>query len=86
MHGVEVAELRMPSGAAVTLVVRDGTSFVPLPTTVLRRGDELLVVATDPVRDAAERRLRAVGQGGKLAGWLGLAGNGAGPHSRHSGQ
>ncbi|MFG2364344.1 potassium/proton antiporter [Streptomyces mirabilis] len=86
MHGVEVAELRMPSGAAVTLVVRDGTSFVPLPTTVLRRGDELLVVATDPVRDAAERRLRAVGQGGKLAGWLGLAGNGTGPHSRHSGQ
>jgi len=38
---------------------------------VLRRGDELLVVATDPVRDAAERRLRAVGHGGKLADWLG---------------
>ncbi|MFF3740248.1 potassium/proton antiporter [Streptomyces sp. NPDC002566] len=70
MHGVEVHELRLPSGAAVTLVVRDGASFVPLPTTVLRRGDELLVVATDPVRDAAERRLRAVGRGGKLAGWL----------------
>ncbi len=74
MHGVEVAELRLPHGAAVTLVVREGTSFVPLPTTVLRRGDELLVVATDPVRDAAERRLRAVGQGGKLAGWLGTGG------------
>lgn len=71
MHGVEVDELRLPAGAAVTLVVRDGTSFVPLPTTVLRRGDELLVVATDPVRDAAENRLRAVGRGGKLAGWLG---------------
>ncbi|MGR8010044.1 potassium/proton antiporter [Streptomyces hypolithicus] len=74
MHGVEVAELRLPHGAAVTLVVRDKTSFVPLPTTVLRRGDELLVVATDPVRDAAERRLRAVGQGGKLAQWLGTGG------------
>ncbi|MGX9890038.1 potassium/proton antiporter [Streptomyces sp. NPDC002276] len=71
MHGVEVNELRLPAGAAVTLVVRDGKSFVPLPSTVLRRGDELLVVATDPVRDAAERRLRAVGRGGKLAGWLG---------------
>ncbi|MDX2914921.1 potassium/proton antiporter [Streptomyces griseiscabiei] len=77
MHGVEVNELRLPAGAAVTLVVRDGTSFVPLPTTVLRRGDELLVVATDPVRDQAERRLRAVGQGGKLADWLGT-GNGGG--------
>ncbi|WP_234390551.1 potassium/proton antiporter [Streptomyces sp. MMG1533] len=76
MHGVEVNELRMPAGAAVTLVVRDGKSFVPLPTTVLRRGDELLVVATDPVRDAAERRLRAVGRGGKLAGWLGTDGDG----------
>ncbi|MFH0521599.1 potassium/proton antiporter [Streptomyces sp. M41] len=74
MHGVEINELRLPAGAAVTLVVRDEKSFVPLPTTVLRRGDELLVVATDPVRDAAERRLRAVGAGGKLAGWLGMNG------------
>ncbi|WP_329182524.1 potassium/proton antiporter [Streptomyces sp. NBC_01477] len=71
MHGVEVNELRLPTGSAVTLVVRDGASFVPLPATTLRRGDELLVVATDPVRDAAEDRLRAVGRGGKLAGWLG---------------
>lgn len=74
MHGVEVSELRLPAGAAVTLVVRDGTSFVPGPSTVLRHGDELLVVATDPVRDAAEKRLRAVGEGGKLAGWLGTGG------------
>uniref|UniRef100_UPI003EB9E91B potassium/proton antiporter n=1 Tax=Streptomyces tabacisoli TaxID=3156398 RepID=UPI003EB9E91B len=71
MHGVEVGELRLPKGASVTLVVRDGESFVPGPTTVLRLGDELLVVATDPVRDAAEARLRAIGHGGKLAGWLG---------------
>ncbi|MEU2261320.1 potassium/proton antiporter [Streptomyces sp. NPDC019645] len=74
MHGVEVGELRLPAGAAVTLVVRESKSFVPSPATVLRRGDELLVVATDPVRDAAEARLRAVGQGGKLAGWLGTGG------------
>ncbi|GGX18167.1 K+/H+ antiporter [Streptomyces malachitofuscus] len=78
MHGVEVGELRLPAGAAVTLVVREGTSFVPLPSTTLRHGDELLVVATDPVRDAAERRLRAVGRGGKLAGWLGTDGSQAG--------
>ncbi len=77
MHGVEVAELRLPPGAAVTLVVRDGSSFVPLPQTVLQHGDELLVVATDQVRDAAERRLLAVGRGGKLAGWLHTAGSSA---------
>ncbi|MER5731676.1 potassium/proton antiporter [Streptomyces sp. NPDC002138] len=74
MSGVEVSELRLPAGAAVTLVVRDEKSFVPLPATVLRRGDELLVVTTDPVRDATEARLRAVARGGKLAGWLGTGG------------
>ncbi|MBT3152778.1 potassium/proton antiporter [Streptomyces sp. CHD11] len=75
MHGVEVGELRLPAGAAVTLVVRGKESFVPLPTTILQHDDELLVVATDPVRDAAERRLRAVGRGGKLADWLGTDGS-----------
>ncbi|MFI5830626.1 potassium/proton antiporter [Streptomyces sp. NPDC051578] len=77
MHGVEVGELRLPAGASVTLVVRDGKSFVPAPSTVLRRQDELLVVATDQVRDAAEARLRAVARGGKLAGWLGTGSNGS---------
>ncbi|MFD3654094.1 potassium/proton antiporter [Streptomyces sp. 24-1644] len=83
MHGVEVGELRLPAGAAVTLVVRGGTSFVPAPSTVLRRRDELLVVATDPVRDAAEARLRAVGEGGKLAGWLGAGGEAGKPGGGH---
>ena len=70
MSGVEVGELRLPAGAAVTLVVRDGSSFVPDRATVLRGGDELLVVTTDAVGEAAEKRLRAVDKGGKLAGWL----------------
>ncbi len=75
VHGVEITELRLPPGSAVTLVVRGGSSFVPLPSTVLRHGDELLVVTTDAVRDAAERRLVAVSRGGKLAGWLGTGGS-----------
>ncbi|WP_078896865.1 potassium/proton antiporter [Streptomyces sp. NRRL S-495] len=70
MSGVEIGELRLPTGAAVTLVVREGSSFVPDKTTVLRGGDELLVVTTDAVGEAAERRLRAVDKGGKLADWL----------------
>lgn len=87
MHGVEVAELRLPAGAAVTLVVRDEDSFVPQPSTMLRRGDELLVIATDTVRDAAERRLRAVAAGGKLAGWLATGGGvGARRWSEHVSQ
>ncbi|HLZ39042.1 MAG TPA: potassium/proton antiporter [Mycobacteriales bacterium] len=74
LHGVEVGELRLPTGAAVTLVVRDGRSFVPELTTGLRAGDELLVVATSECRPAVEQRLRAVSRRGRLAAWLGERG------------
>jgi NhaP-type Na+/H+ and K+/H+ antiporter len=74
LNGVEIFELRLPVGASVTLVVREGASFVPEPTTSLRAGDTLLVITTDKVRDAAERRLRAVSRRGKLAGWFGESG------------
>jgi len=69
MGGVRVFELRLPEGANVTLVVRDGAGFVPQPQTVLRHGDELLIVSTSTVRDVAERRVRAVSRHGRLAGW-----------------
>ncbi len=71
MQGVEVFELRLPQDASVTLVVREGHGFVPAQTTALQAGDELLVVTTEAARDATERRLRAVGRRGKLAGWFG---------------
>jgi cell volume regulation protein A len=70
LAGVELFELRLPEGAAITLVVRDGTSFVPSSTTRLATGDDLIVVATDAVRAATENRLRAVSRRGRLAGWL----------------
>ena len=69
LHGVEVFELRLPPGANVTLVVRDGTGTVPHGQTKLRHGDQLLIVTTAEVRRAAEARVRAVDQGGRLAGW-----------------
>jgi len=71
LHGVEIFELRLPRGAAVTLVVRDGVSFVPNDETELRRGDALLIVTTASARVEAERRLRAVSRRGKLAAWYG---------------
>jgi potassium/hydrogen antiporter len=70
MHGVEVGELRLPAGASVSLVVRDDRTFVPQPRTVLRRGDELLVVTPRKVREKTEQRLRAVSLGGRLAQWI----------------
>ncbi len=69
LHGVELFELRLPVGANVTLVVRDGKGFVPEGRTVLRHGDQLLVVSTADVRRKAEQRIRDVDEGGRLAGW-----------------
>lgn len=69
LAGVEVGELRLPPGASVSLVVRDGAPFVPHRTTRLVRGDDLLVVATRDVREATEQRLQDVGRHGRLAGW-----------------
>jgi cell volume regulation protein A len=69
LHGVEVFELRLPPQANVTLVVRGTKAFVPGPSTSLRHGDDLIVVAAGEVRDAAETRLRAVSEAGRLAGW-----------------
>ncbi|WP_347565579.1 potassium/proton antiporter [Nocardioides sp. IC4_145] len=69
LAGVEVAELRLPPGAVVTLLLRDDQLFVPTPATALRVGDHALV-ATDRTHVAdIEERLRQVSQEGRLAGW-----------------
>jgi potassium/hydrogen antiporter len=70
LHGVEVGELRLPVGASVALVVRETKTIVPDIRTVLRSGDELLVVTPRRLRDETEERLRAVSLRGRLAHWL----------------
>ncbi|HWH31324.1 MAG TPA: potassium/proton antiporter, partial [Egibacteraceae bacterium] len=70
LAGVHLDELRLPAGAVVTLVLRDGVGFVPGRNTRLRTGDSLLIVATADVREATESRLRAVSRRGRLARWL----------------
>ncbi|MEV6031467.1 potassium/proton antiporter [Nonomuraea sp. NPDC052116] len=74
LHGVEIFELRLPAGAQVTLIVRDGKSFVPTGNTRIRVEDQILLVTTASCRDQVERRLRAVSRSGKLAGWYGERG------------
>ncbi|RSN52940.1 potassium/proton antiporter [Amycolatopsis sp. WAC 04182] len=74
MHGVYLAELRLPVGATISLLVRDGAGFTPNKNTRLQERDQLLVVTTAEVRDAAERRLRAVDRAGRLARWKGESG------------
>jgi cell volume regulation protein A len=70
LAGVHIDELRLPEGAAIMLVTRDGSAFVPGPDTRLRTHDSLLIVAAEGVRAAAERRLRAVSRRGRLARWF----------------
>ena len=70
MHGVEVGELRLPVGANVSMIVRDGVTMVPERRTVLRHGDDLIVVTPRKLREATEERLRQVSASGRLAQWL----------------
>jgi len=70
MHGVEVGELRLPRGASVSMVIRDGETLVPERRTVLRHGDDLLVVTPRKLRWQTEARLRQVSERGRLAQWL----------------
>jgi cell volume regulation protein A len=65
-----VLELRLPDPSVITLIIRDGRSFVPQPITRVQVGDELMIVTTSVTRESAERRLRAVSRRGKLAYWF----------------
>ncbi len=69
LAGVEVVELNLPKGAAVTLIVREGQAFVPSSSTPVRVADDLILVTTESARTEVERRLRAVSRGGRLADW-----------------
>jgi len=69
LAGVEVDELRLPTGSAVSLTTRDSGVFVPDGRTVLRTGDHVLVVTARDKVGQVEDRLRSVSRFGRLAGW-----------------
>jgi cell volume regulation protein A len=75
LHGVYLSELRLPPGATVSLIARNGNGFTPGATTRMQEGDELLVVTTRAARTATERRIRAVDRAGRYARWRGESGN-----------
>jgi cell volume regulation protein A len=70
LHNVTILELRLPDPSVITLIIRNGRTFVPQPDTRIAAGDELMIVTTTKTRDAAERRLRAVSRRGQLAYWF----------------
>ncbi|SHG65608.1 potassium/proton antiporter, CPA1 family [Jatrophihabitans endophyticus] len=75
LDSVSVLELRLPQRSVITLVIRDGRSFVPDHTTRLRVGDEMLIVTSRKEREVTEQRLRAVSRRGSLARWFGETGD-----------
>ena len=60
-----------PLGSSVSMVIRDGRTIVPERRTVLRHGDDLLVVTPRKLREKTEERLRQISAHGRLAQWLG---------------
>ncbi|MGA8245655.1 MAG: potassium/proton antiporter [Nocardioides sp.] len=70
LHGVEVGELRLPAGSSVSMVVREGLAIVPERRTVLRHGDDLLIVTPRGQRERTVQRLRTVSAHGRLGRWL----------------
>jgi len=69
LSGVEVGELRLPPQCAVSLILRAGTIFVPNAATVLRTGDHVLLAVAGDQQETVERRLQAISNAGRLAGW-----------------
>jgi len=69
LAGVEVGELRLPAGSAISLVMRGKAVLVPDEHTVLKVGDQVLAVAGLNQVGRVEERLRAVSRYGRLARW-----------------
>jgi CPA2 family monovalent cation:H+ antiporter-2 len=71
LHGLYVAELRLPKGTTLGLLARNGHTEAALPSTRLRVGDQLLVFTPPGQRQSTEERIRAVHRSGRLARWRG---------------
>ena len=64
LSGVEVGELRLPTGSAISLVTRGHHVLVPSERTDLRTGDHVLAVAARGQVTVVEDRLRSVSRYG----------------------
>lgn len=69
LHGMEIFELRLPSTAAVSLIIRDSLALVPTLYTTLHHGDDLIIVAPTPALGATEQRLSELTEQGRLGQW-----------------
>ena len=70
LAGVEIGELRLPEGSGVAIVTRGTHVIVPDERSVLRTGDQVLVVAALGQVSQVEERLLSVSRYGRLATWV----------------
>jgi NhaP-type Na+/H+ and K+/H+ antiporter len=69
LAGVEIGELRLPTGSGVAILTRGREVIVPESRSVLRTGDQVLVVAARGQVAQVEERLRSVSRYGRLGSW-----------------
>ncbi|MCL2315959.1 MAG: potassium/proton antiporter [Actinomycetia bacterium] len=69
LAGISVRELFLPPNVVVSLIVRGEDSFAAEGDTILRAGDDLMIVTPADVRDDVEERFIALGRWGRLARW-----------------
>jgi cell volume regulation protein A len=69
LHGVAVRELRLPANTSVSLIIRGDQMFAPHGRDLIKRGDQLLIVTPTSQRGQVERRMKLIGQAGRLASW-----------------
>lgn len=67
--GMHVDELRMPSGAVLTMLIRGGEIIVPKRTQRLRADDQLLFAVRNSLVERTQNRLIALSRDGRLARW-----------------
>ncbi len=62
--GTQVRDLGIPEGSLVISILRDGTGFVPLADSVVRAGDEVLLVLDTGLEDQVTERFASSADGG----------------------
>lgn len=69
LNGMHVDELRLPTGAVLTMLIRSGEVIVPQPTMRLRADDQLLLAVRSNLVERTQQRLVALSERGRLARW-----------------
>ncbi|MGO1385028.1 MAG: potassium/proton antiporter, partial [Arachnia sp.] len=68
--GLYVADLRLPRGAVMSMLIRGKTILVAEPQLRLRSGDHMVLAVPNSVLERTQNRLELLAQHGSLARWV----------------